>query len=682
MKMRTPAHSFRFGLRPLGDGLRLGLSAAAGAVATALAGAAPAEAAPVPATLTIQADAPGVPLSPVLYGIFFEDINYAADGGLYAEMVQNRSFEYYPLRTPRTDAERAATLAPLYAWEAVERRGLKAKLETAILQPLHRHNPNYAVLTLSGAAQGGEAGLANRGYDGGMPVQGGARYDFSLYARAVQGNPGPLAVALEAPDGTVLARAELAAAGPAWAKQEVALTVARTEAKARLVVTAKAPGKLALDMISLFPRDTFKGRRNGLRADLAQAIADLHPKTVRFPGGCIVHGESLGNAYRWKDTVGDVAHRRPNYNRWGYHQSYGLGYFEYLQFCEDIGAAPLPILPAGVSCGFNKPFQVATDDALAEWIQDAVDLVEFCNGPVTSRWGRVRAEMGHPAPFGLKYLGLGNEEHDTTSFRAVFPRFVAALRQAHPEIQIVGTSGLGPDIPLFDLMAQTGVALADEHYYMKPEWFIANHRRFDRVPRRTPKIYVGEYASRGNQLFNAIAEAVYLTGIERNGDQVLMTAYAPLLARYDFTQWKQANLIWFDATRIVLTPNYHVQRLFANNLGDRYLPSAVTLDPAAGAEVASALGVAASRVDRDGTIIVKLANPTTTALAARIVVAGAGQVGATAERILLTGARDAANDLAEPARVAPVASTLPAGAAFACPVQPLSVQVLRVPVRR
>lgn len=648
-------------LASLGWFLGLTLGAASAAAATA--------------TITVRTAEAGLPISPVLYGVFFEDINYAADGGLYAEMVQNRSFEYYPLKT-RHSPELAASFNPLFAWETVERAGRKAKLEAAILQPLHRQNPTYAVVTLTGST--GEAGIVNKGYGGGMPVRGGAQYDFSLYVRRMQGEPGALTVALEAPDGSVLGRATLATAGPEWVKQEASLTVARDEPKARLVVTAQAAGRLALDMISLFPRDTFKGRRNGLRVDLAQAIADLRPKTVRFPGGCIVHGDGLANAYRWKDTVGDVAHRRPNFNRWGYHQSYGLGYFEYMQFCEDIGATPLPILPCGVSCGFAKPFQVADDQQLGEWIQDAIDLVEFANGPVGSTWGRVRAQMGHPAPFGLKYLGLGNEEHDTTSFRAVFPRFVAALRRKHPEIQIVGTSGLGPEIPLFNLMAETGVALADEHYYQKPEWFIENHRRFDAVPRRSPKIYVGEYASRGNKLFNAVAEAVYLTGIERNADQVYMTAYAPLLARYEYTQWMQANLIWFDATRAVLTPSYHVQRLFANHVGDRALPTEVAVDGAAGAPV---LGVAGARVERDGTLILKIANPNAADFDGRVVLQDAARTGAQAERILLTGAKDAGNDLQQPERVAPVTTAIAAGVSFTCAIPAMSVQVIRVPAK-
>jgi alpha-L-arabinofuranosidase len=498
-----------------------------------------------------------------------------------------------------------------------------------------------------------------------------------------RGPAAPLTVALEASDGTLLASAVLPAPGGDWARQEAVLTASRDELKARLVVTTATAGELNLDMVSLFPRDTFRGHRNGLRKDLGEAIAAMQPKVFRFPGGCIVHGSGLDNAYRWKDTVGDVAHRRPNWNRWGYHQSYGLGYFEYMQFCEDIGATPLPILPVGVSCGFNKPYQVANDAALEPWIQDVIDLVEFANGPVDSAWGRVRAEMGHPAPFHLKYIGLGNEEHDTELFRAVFPRFVTALRARHPEIQIVGTAGLGPSIPLFDLMARAGVDISDEHYYEKPEWFIERLNRFDAVPRKTPRVYVGEYASGGNRQFNAVAEAVYLCGIERNADQVVMTAYAPLLARYGFTQWQQANLIWFDATSLVLTPNYHVQQLFASHLGDRTVPASVTF-PAAGAtgKKPPVLAVSPTLSSKDGTLFVKVANPMAEPVTARITVQGLGGIQPQAQLVTLAGDKDAANDLQNPGRVKPVESTLAVGPDFTLEVAAMAVQVLRVKTGR
>ena len=624
------------------------------------------------ADITIHGDKPGAAISPTLYGIFFEDINYAADGGLYAEMVQNRSFEYYPLL--RND--KSAEMKPLFAWVPVERRGMTCKAAASIADPLNVRNTTYVTLSLSGA---GEAGIANTGYDGGMPVRANAVYDMSLYARRTKGEAAPLNVSIEAPDGTVLAQATLAAPGAAWTKQEISLTVAKDEPKARLVVTTTSPGTLDLDMISLFPKDTFKGRKNGLRNDLGEAIAAIHPKTVRFPGGCLVHGCGLANAYRWKDTVGDVAQRKPNWNRWGYHQTYGLGYFEYMQFCDDIGATPLPILPCGVSCGLSKPYQVADGAEINEWIQDCVDLVEFANGPATSKWGKVRAEMGHPAPFNLKYIGIGNEENDTTMFRALYPRFVAAMREKCPSILIIGTSGLSPRIPLFDLMESTGTDIADEHYYEKPEWFIENRNRFNTVARKAPKVYVGEYASKGNMLFNAVAEAVYLAGIERNSDQVVMTAYAPLLARYDYSQWKAANLIWFDAEHLVKTPNYHVQQLFSSNLGDHYLGNEIVFPTDAAVDgKPPVLAVSPTLAGKDGVLYIKVANPMSVPVTARFAMKGFKDIQPKAQLTTLTGDQDATNEQEHPDRVAPVISTITAGAEFTVQVPAVSVQIIRL----
>ena len=622
----------------------------------------------VDAEVDIKVDQPTIAISPVLNGIFFEDINYAADGGLYAEMVQNRSFEYYPVKG---DKDNPNVFTPLYAWQVIERNGMTCKMAPSIAKPIHMHNPTYLRLTLSG---NGEAGVANSGYDGGMPVKSGAVYNVTLHLRLNTVDAMPLNLALEAPDGATLAKASLTAHGTTWSKLETSLSVSKNEAKARLVVTSTTAGSMDIDMVSLFPCDTYKGRKNGLRKDLAEAIAALKPKTLRFPGGCIVHGSGLANAYRWKDSIGDIVQRRPNWNMWGYHQSYGLGYFEFMQFCEDIGATPLPILPCGVSCGFSKPYQVADTAELNEWVQDCIDLVEFANGPADSTWGKVRAAMGHPASFNLKYLGIGNEEHDTTSFRAVYPLFVKAMREKCPGIILVGTAGLGPGIPLLDILEKTGIDIYDEHYYEKPEWFIDNRHRFDKIPRKAPKVYVGEYASRGNKLYNALAEAVYLTGIERNSDQVVMTAYAPLLARYDYTQWKEANLIWFNAERLVLTPNYHVQHLFANHLGDRYLANTTT--PNVGK--ASQLAISPTLVSNDGTVIIKLVNTSTESITTRVNLRGAGAIVPSAEVLILQGDKEASNDLANPLRIAPISTTQAVGASFINYAPPMSLQVLRI----
>lgn len=508
--------------------------------------------------LRIDVDKPTVELSPHLYGLFFEDINYGADGGLYAELVQNRSFEYHARSKPDH--------TPLYAWEKIERDGATAALSVSDAQPLNPNNRHYLELILTGP---GRAGVSNSGFDG-IRLDAGARYDVALHAR-VTGWSGPasVTVSLELPDGSSAGSLTLDGFGGEWKKFTGQLTATRDADRARLLITTTGRGTLALDMVSLFPQDTWRGRPYGLRKDLVQALADLNPRFLRFPGGCIAHGHGLANLYRWKDTVGDIAERKPNWNLWGYHQTYGLGYFEYFQLCEDLGALALPVLPVGVSCGF-RGLECVPLGELQPHIQDVLDLVEFANGPADSRWGSVRARMGHPEPFNLRYICLGNEEHDTPEVRERFPHFARALREAHPEIKIIGNSGLTPDIPLYDLMTREQVYSSDEHYYEPPEWFLRNQHRFDRFDRRKPKIFVGEYASWGNSVFNALAEAAYLTGAERNGDIVDMTAYAPLLARVGHIQWG-TNLIYFDQRKVLRTANYYVQQLFARNKGDVYL---------------------------------------------------------------------------------------------------------------
>ena len=549
----SPASAPSPRLRPLAiAALQIALAAVAGA-------------AEFRAELRVEVDKPTVELSPHLYGLFFEDINYGADGGLYAELVQNRSFEYHPRSKPEHTA--------LHAWEKIERDGARATLSVSDAHPLHANNRHHLEVTVTGA-EPGRAGVANTGFDG-IPLDADARYDFSVHARvAGWSGPASLTVALELPDGTIAGSLTLEGLGAEWQKLEGELVADRAADRARLVVTTAGRGTLDLDMVSLFPRDTWRGRKNGLRKDLVQAMADLKPGFLRFPGGCIAHGHGLDNVYRWKDTVGDIAERKPNWNLWGYHQTYGLGYFEYFQLCEDLGALALPVLPVGVSCGF-RGLEVVPMDQLQPYIQDALDLVEFANGPADSRWGSVRARMGHPEPFNLRHLCLGNEEHDNAEVRERFPLFARALREAHPEIKIIGTSGLSAHIPLYELMARERVYSSDEHYYELPDWFIHHQNRFDSFDRSKPKIFVGEYASWGNNLFNAVAEAAYLTGIERNGDIVDMSAYAPLFARDGRTQW-HPNLLYFDQRRVLRTANYHVQQLFSLNKGDAHL--AHTLD--------------------------------------------------------------------------------------------------------
>jgi alpha-L-arabinofuranosidase len=521
------------------------------------------------ARIAIDTASQGIEISPDLIGVFFEDINYGADGGLYAELVQNRSFEYYSVN--------GNGMHPLSAWSKVERGGGQIVVTTQTGNPLNARNPTYVRIIIVNAGAG--VGLMNEGFDG-IPVRAGESYDFSFYVKRLRDFTEPFLVTIESAAGTVYASAQIDGVASTWAKYEAVLTSDTTDMNARLVVTTTGTGTVDMDMISLFPRNTFKGRKNGLRADIAQAIADLKPKFMRFPGGCISHGDGLANAYRWKDTIGDVAERRPNWNLWGYHQTYGLGYYEYFLFCEDIGAKPFPVLPVGVSCGF-RTYQAVPMDQIDEWIQDALDLIEFANGPATTTWGAVRAAMGHPAPFNLAYICLGNEEHDTSQFRERFPLFVEAIRQNHPEIKIIGTSGLGDAIPLYPFMAQNGVDASDEHYYNSPLWFIHNAHRFDSFDRKMPAVFVGEYASQADTVFNAVAEACYLIGIERNSDLVRFAAYAPLVKNLNHYQW-DPDLIWFTHDKVFGTACYYVQKMFSLNPGDVCLN--YTLDLAGGAQ--------------------------------------------------------------------------------------------------
>lgn len=516
---------------------------------------------PVETVVEVDTGAPGTPISPDLFGVFFEDLNHAADGGLYAELVQNRSFEYTVADRPEWHA--------LTAWERTA-----GSLTVATDDPLHPANPAYAVLS------GGT--LRNEGFDG-IPVRAGASYDLSLHARLAAGDR--LTVRIESADGRrTYGEAELGPLTSSWRQYGALLTSTATDPDARLTLTTA--GTVHLDLVSLFPRDTFRGRPGGLRADLAQAIADLKPKFVRFPGGCLAHGQGLGNMYRWSETVGPLPGRRQQSNIWGYHQSMGLGYFEYFQFCEDIGAKPLPVVPAAVCCQNSAGTgQVGLpDEEMPAYIDEVLALVEWANGPADSRWGTVRAAAGHPEPFGLEYLGVGNEDTITDTFRDRFARIHDALREHHPEITVVGTLGpatFGEDWEKgWAFARERDVPVVDEHAYKSPRWLLENTRRFDAMDRGGPHLYIGEYGSWRNNGRSAIAEAAYMIAMERNGDVVRLASYAPLLAKRDHTQWLP-DLIYFDNTRVWTTLNYHVQQMHAVNAGDTALPVTVTTPPRA-----------------------------------------------------------------------------------------------------
>ena len=541
----------------------------------------------------ISAPKGGKAISNELIGIFFEDISSAADGGLYAELLQNGSFEYSP-------ADRDGW-GPGTHWHFLRPGHSLGFMEPRMSDPLHPNNPPYMRLHVERVRefydyQGWKGvGLQNDGFDG-ISVKAGASYTFSAFMRNVSGDAKQVRVALVEPQGwgkdpRLLAEATFEADGNDWKQYQAVLTPQEDCTKAVLQVLVLNTGEMDVDQLSLMPQDTYKG--HGLRRDLAEALEALHPKFMRFPGGCVVHGGGDGfwNTYRWKNTVGP-RHQRPGLkNTWGYHQSMGLGYFEYFQLCEDLGMEPLPILPCGVSCqGTNGGWgmkgqaqEVVPMEEMDEWVQDALDLIEWANGDATTRWGRVRAEAGHPQPFNLKYLGLGNEERISPEFCERFKYIYNKVREAHPEIVIVGTAGPGshPGNGDFEngwkLAEELGMPIIDEHYYEKNDYFLTS-RQYDKYPRdRKTKVYLGEYAAKDKKLIDALAEALYLIHVERNGDVVCMTSYAPLFARKNATNWNP-DLIYFDNERPYLTCSYYVQQMFGQSAGNYYYGDCVTID--------------------------------------------------------------------------------------------------------
>ncbi|MGV9452674.1 alpha-L-arabinofuranosidase C-terminal domain-containing protein [Streptomyces sp. NPDC003635] len=559
---------------------RLGLGATAFLVASAGLAPVPAHAEDVTDyAITVDPTAQGAKIDDTLYGVFFEDINRAADGGLYAELVQNRSFEY-------STADNGS-YTPLTSWAVSGTAEVRDDFGR-----LNERNRNYLSL-------GAGSAVTNAGYNTGVRVEQGRRYDFSVWARAETGST--LTVGLKDAAGTLATARQVSVSG-GWRKYTATFTANRTSSHGRLAVASS--GAAALDMVSLFPRDTYKGQANGLRKDLAEKIAALNPAFVRFPGGCLVNTGSMQDysessdwerkrSYQWKDTIGPVEERATNANFWGYNQSYGLGYYEYFRFAEDIGAMPLPVVPALVTgCGQNR----ATDDEalLQRHIQDTLDLIEFANGPATSTWGKKRARMGHPKPFGLTHLGVGNEENLPGEFFANFQKFRAAVEAAYPDITVVSNSGPDDTGSTFDSLwrmnREADVDLVDEHYYNSPQWFLQNNDRYDSYDRNGPKVFLGEYASQGNALKNALAEAAFMTGLERNADVVKLASYAPLLANEDYVQWRP-DMIWFNNHASWNSANYEVQKLFMNNVGDRVVPSTATGTPAVSGPITGAVGL-------------------------------------------------------------------------------------------
>ncbi len=519
------------------------------------------------------------PISSELFGIFFEDINYSADGGLYAELIQNRDFEY-------TNVDRGEWNS-LTGWHM---EGTGTELLSRSDYPLHPNNKNYAVLKTNIVG----AKLVNDGWDG-IAVKKGEKYNLSLFLR--NSYYGKIRVTLV--DGNnVLASAQFTST-PLWIQQKAVLTPSASADKAKLVIEPLQTGDLSLDFVSLFPKNTFKNRENGLRKDLAQALADMKPQFVRFPGGCMSHGNGIDNIYHWESTVGELWEREPDFNIWGYHQTKGLGFFEYFQFCEDIGAEPLPVLAAGVPCqnssrgghgqqggipfekdlkGKPSPYTYKGKPLTMEsYLQELLALIEWANGDAkTSFYAQMRAKAGHPKPFGLKYLGIGNEDLLGDVFNERFTYLYNGIRNAHPEITVVGTVGPfweGSDYEYgWKEAKRQHVPIVDEHYYNPVGWYLNHQDFYDKYDRNGTKVYLGEWASKGNRLSNALAEAIHITNVERNADVVVMSSYAPLLAKEGHTQWNP-DLIYFNNTEVKPTPNYYVQKMCGQNAGDEYVYS-------------------------------------------------------------------------------------------------------------
>ena len=632
------------------------------------------------ATVTVDVAHPGAAINPAMWGIFFEDINFGADGGLYAELIKNRGFEF-----PEA----------LMGWNKLSPSKARGELTVRDDAPFNPNNPHYVRLQSEGTAP---FGLANEGFRG-IGVTQGESYAFAARVRGVSGAP-KLTVQLYGGDGAVLDTIEIKDFTKDWAKYTATLHPNATDPKGWIALLVDGKGTLDVDFVSLFPGTTWKNRAGGLRADMVQALADMHPGFLRFPGGCIVEGSVLARRYQWKNTLGAVEDRKLLVNRWNYEflhrptpdyfQSFGLGFFEYFQLCEDIGAQPLPILNCGMACQFNSG-ELCPIDELGPYIQDALDLIEFANGPVTSTWGAKRAAMGHPAPFHMKLLGVGNEQWGQ-EYIDRYTKFAQVLKEKHPEIALVSAAGPSPDDTRFkfawDKLRHLNADIIDEHSYALPEWFFDNAHRYDSYDRNGPKVFMGEYAAQSVGVVNvknrnnfecALSEAAFLTGLERNADVVRMASYAPLFAHVDAWQWTP-NLIWTDNLHTLRTVNYYVQSLFARNRGDRILPVALSqLSPAEGKRFYASSSFDAT----SGEVILKLVNATPAAITTSVDLAGTKHVSAGKRTVLQSDQGDAMNTFEQADHVVPQESVFsPSGSKFDLTLPANSFTVVRVGVAR
>ncbi|HPW71129.1 MAG: carbohydrate binding domain-containing protein [Bacteroides sp.] len=631
--------------------------------------------------LVIQTKKLGAEIQPTMYGLFFEDINYGADGGLYAELVKNRSFEF-----PQN----------LMGWKTFGHVTLKDD------GPFER-NPHYVRLAYPGHDHK-RTGLENEGFFG-IGVKAGEEYRFSVWARLPEGaSSEKIRIEMVKPNTNAerhaFASEELTIDSKEWKKYQVILKPTQTEDKSTLRIFLASKGTIDLEHVSLFPVDTWKGHENGLRKDLAQALYDIKPGVFRFPGGCIVEGTDLNTRYDWKKTVGPVENRPLNENRWhytfqhrffpDYYQSYGMGFYEFFLLSEEIGSEPLPVLSCGLACQFQNSdphAHVAVCD-LDSYIQDALDLIEFANGAVTTKWGKVRADMGHPAPFNLKFIGIGNEQWGSEYPERLEP-FMKAIRKAHPEIKIIGSSGPDSEGKQFEYlwpeMKRLKADLVDEHFYRPESWFLSQGARYDNYDRKGPKVFAGEYACHGKgkkwNHFNAsLLEAAFMTGLERNADIVHMATYAPLFAHVEGWQWRP-DMIWFDNLKSVRSVSYYVQQLYAHNKGTNVVPLTMNNKPVTGAE--GQKGLFASAVwDKDSqSYIVKVVNTSDEAQPLSLTFAGMKKKEVLSKGVcikLQSTDPDKDNTLDNPQAIVPVQTEVSAmGNAFDTQIEPKTFAVYK-----
>lgn len=630
-------------------------------------------------TLVVKPTAPIAPIQPTMYGIFFEDINFAADGGIYAEMIKNRSFEFYK---------------PLMGWREIRKNETDGHVLIQNREDLHAANPRYASVTVAGNDH--PFGLANEGFRG-MGIKQGLSYDFTVLARTKNGETINASIELLNANGQQIAKADFKVSGSQWKKYSASLSASQTDAKGSFRILFSGKGTVDIDMVSLFPQDTWKNRPGGLRADLVQLLADLKPGFLRFPGGCIVEGHDLCVRYQWKKTVGPVENREMIVNRWNtefahrltpdYYQSFGLGFFEYFLLSEDLGAEPLPIINCGMACQFNTG-EVVPLNQLDPYVQDALDLIEFANGAPDTQWGKVRAEMGHPAPFNLKYIGVGNEQWGPQYIER-YVVFEKAIKAKYPEMIIVSGSGPFPDGKDFDYawgeLKKMNAEIVDEHYYRMPQWFLQNATRYDSYDRKGPKVFAGEYAAQSvaiaspdnkNNWDCALAEAAFMTGLERNAEVVHLTSYAPLFAHVDGWQWTP-DMIWFDNLRSMGTPNYYVQKMYANNAGTKVVPMELDGKPVTGQD---GLYATAALDENTNEIILKVVNASSSEKKVEVAFEGTKKLAAKGRAWVLTApSKDAVNSLDEPTKISPVEHEVKlSGKKLPLQLKPLSFVVVRI----